>query len=70
MEVKLSLNSGGKMELVIPMVEAVQIGDAYTIHAGCTKDFATACKTKFDNTVNFRGEPYVPQTGSSSILNT
>ncbi len=70
MEVKSYLNTGGQIDLVIPMVEAVQVGDAYTLHAGCSKDFQTACKTKFDNTINFRAFPHVPQTGTHSIVNT
>ncbi|WP_341818742.1 phage BR0599 family protein [Wolbachia endosymbiont (group B) of Ennomos erosarius] len=27
--------------------------------AGCNKTFPT-CRSKFNNTVNFRGEPYIP----------
>ncbi|WP_395463069.1 DUF2163 domain-containing protein [Wolbachia endosymbiont of Cantharis cryptica] len=34
-------------------------GDKYSILAGCDKTFST-CKNKFNNTVNFRGEPYIP----------
>ncbi len=34
-------------------------GDKYSILAGCNKTFPT-CKSKFNNTVNFRGEPYIP----------
>ncbi|MDE5056044.1 phage BR0599 family protein [Wolbachia endosymbiont of Drosophila bicornuta] len=31
----------------------------YSILAGCDKTFPT-CRSKFNNTVNFRGEPYIP----------
>ncbi|NSM56351.1 DUF2163 domain-containing protein [Wolbachia endosymbiont of Atemnus politus] len=34
-------------------------GDKYSILAGCDKTFSM-CKNKFNNTVNFRGEPYIP----------
>lgn len=34
-------------------------GDKYSILAGCDKTFPT-CRSKFNNTVNFRGEPYIP----------
>jgi len=37
----------------------ISVGDKYSILAGCDKTFST-CKNKFHNTVNFRGEPYVP----------
>jgi uncharacterized phage protein (TIGR02218 family) len=38
----------------------VEAGDAFTITAGCDKHFKT-CKAKFDNSVNFRGFPHVPE---------
>ena len=34
-------------------------GDAFTITAGCDKQFAT-CQAKFANAVNFRGFPHMP----------
>ena len=34
------------------------IGDSYEIYAGCDKTLKT-CKEKFDNVINFRGEPYI-----------
>ena len=33
-------------------------GDEYEIYAGCDKTLAT-CKEKFNNVINFRGEPYI-----------
>jgi uncharacterized phage protein (TIGR02218 family) len=39
----------------------VATGDAFTIRAGCDKQFAT-CKTKFGNALNFRGFPHMPGT--------
>jgi uncharacterized phage protein (TIGR02218 family) len=47
------------LELWQAMAEDVDAGDAFTITAGCDKQFKT-CNTKFDNTVNFRGFPHVP----------
>jgi len=35
------------------------VGDAFTIKAGCDKSFAT-CKARFDNALNFRGFPHLP----------
>lgn len=37
---------------------SLTVGDSYSIVAGCDKTFAT-CDQKFNNTVNFRGEPHV-----------
>jgi uncharacterized phage protein (TIGR02218 family) len=37
----------------------IAIGDQYNIIAGCDKSI-TSCITKFNNALNFRGEPYIP----------
>ena len=60
MEVKISTDAG-VITLVQDMPFTVNMGDAYTIKAGCFKALIADCRTKFDNTVNFRGEPYIPQ---------
>lgn len=57
----------GSITLVLPMPYDVQVDDAYTIEAGCDKTFET-CKNRFDNVINFRGEPHVP--GTDQILKT
>ena len=36
----------------------LSVGDYYEIYAGCDKTLAT-CKEKFNNVINFRGEPYI-----------
>jgi uncharacterized phage protein (TIGR02218 family) len=41
------------------MPEAVAVGDAFTVTAGCDKSFAT-CRARFANTDNFRGFPQIP----------
>jgi uncharacterized phage protein (TIGR02218 family) len=41
------------------MPEAIAIGDAFTVTAGCDKSFAT-CRARFANTDNFRGFPQIP----------
>jgi hypothetical protein len=40
---------------------APQAGDTYTMHAGCDYSMAT-CRDRFNNIINFRGEPYLPGT--------
>jgi len=47
------------VELWQPMYFAIEVGDAFTIQAGCDKRFET-CREKFDNTINFRGFPHMP----------
>jgi uncharacterized phage protein (TIGR02218 family) len=42
-----------------------EVGDTFTLTAGCNHQ-KTTCKTKFNNLVNFRGEPFVP---GQDILN-
>jgi uncharacterized phage protein (TIGR02218 family) len=70
-------NAGRRMEikefankqfvLVLPMPNAVAVGDTFTAIAGCDKIINT-CAGKFANAVNFRGEPYVP--GMDKVLAT
>lgn len=43
----------------------IQVGDAFTIIAGCDRRLET-CRDKFSNVLNFRGEPYVP--GTDAVL--
>jgi hypothetical protein len=50
-----------------PMPFSIQAGDTFSIVAGCDKIFDT-CKTKFNNVINFRGEPHVP--GLDAIMKT
>lgn len=70
MEIKEYLYSsatGGTIILTLAMPYAIGVGDSYTITKGCDKTLAT-CKQKFNNTINFRGEPHVP--GLDKILQT
>lgn len=53
--------------LALPLPYPIAIGDVFNVIAGCDKAFDT-CKAKFDNVVNFRGEPLVP--GMDRILTT
>jgi len=50
---------GAEISLFMPMPFDVSIGDTFTLYAGCDKRLAT-CRDKFDNVLNFRGEPHVP----------
>jgi hypothetical protein len=50
----------GVIELQLPMPFPIAIGDTYTAIAGCGKRFSQDCKQKFNNVINFRGEPNIP----------
>ena len=65
MEIKTFLN--GQVTFVLPMPNAIAIGDTFKAVAGCDKSFPT-CYSRFANAVNFRGEPYVP--GMDQLLTT
>ena len=47
------------VELWEPAPEPVTTGDAFTVTAGCDRQFATCC-AKFGNGGNFRGFPHMP----------
>ena len=62
MEVKTFIQGSppaAQITLQLPMPHGVDIGDTFTIQAGCDKSLAT-CKAKFNNVINFQGFPYVP----------
>jgi uncharacterized phage protein (TIGR02218 family) len=44
-------------ELALPMFRAIEIGDTYTAVVGCRKRREEDCRDKFDNVLNFGGEP-------------
>lgn len=58
MEIKAQ-QTGTGIELYLPMPYTVAVDDAVELSAGCDLLLAT-CHDKFDNVVNFRGEPFLP----------
>lgn len=74
-EVKVREFAAGAFTLVLPVVLDIQVGDTFTAVAGCRKRHSmqinedgvtwtllvSDCKTKFDNILNFQGEPHRPQ---------
>jgi uncharacterized phage protein (TIGR02218 family) len=65
MEIKEFSNT--QFTLVLPMPNNIVAGDTFNAVAGCDKTFET-CVAKFNNAVNFRGEPHVP--GMDKMLAT
>jgi hypothetical protein len=55
----------GVVKLAMTLPYPLAVGDTYNIVAGCDRLFGT-CKNRFNNVVNFRGEPYIP--GQDVIL--
>jgi hypothetical protein len=55
----------GIVTLNMTPVFPIQVGDTYTIQAGCDLTFGT-CKSRFNNVIHFRGEPYIP--GQDTII--
>ncbi len=51
--------NGVRLSLWRAMPEPLADGDAFTVTAGCDKQFAT-CRDVFGNSVNFRGFPHIP----------
>lgn len=49
----------GTIEVYLPTVWRPQVGDTFTLVAGCDRNLST-CVSRFNNLLNFRGEPYVP----------
>jgi len=48
------------IELFYPTPSDIVVGDTLLMYPGCDKQFST-CRARFDNAVNFRGEPFAPQ---------
>lgn len=51
----------------LPMRVMAEVGDGFEAIAGCDK-LHTTCRVRFNNLVNFRGEPHVP--GTDKLLET
>jgi uncharacterized phage protein (TIGR02218 family) len=54
--------AAGQFTLQLPTVLPIQIGDTFQAIAGCRKRLTEDCRDKFDNVLNFQGEPHRPTT--------
>lgn len=54
----IKVHSSNQIELFLPTAFVVNLGDTFTIYAGCDKTLST-CKTKFSNSINFGGFPHI-----------
>lgn len=57
---KVKTFASGAITLALPMIGTPLIGDTYSMVAGCQKRLAEDCFTKFNNVLNFQGEPHLP----------
>lgn len=58
-EIEILKNTAGALTLALPAPRDIEVGDEVTLVAGCDGQIET-CKTKFDNVINFQGEPDLP----------
>jgi hypothetical protein len=66
MEVRKYTEATKLLELVLPMPSTIQVGDTFSLQAGCDKSHTT-CQSKYGNILNFRGEPFIPQNKAIGI---
>jgi len=64
-EVKKWSPDTGRFDLFDAMIYPIAVGDVFVVYWGCDKT-AQTCRDRFDNILNFRGEPYIP--GMDAIL--
>jgi uncharacterized phage protein (TIGR02218 family) len=55
-----SYTAAGVVGLMLPLPTDPQVGDTFEIVAGCRKRLQEDCRDKFDNVLNFQGEPHLP----------
>jgi uncharacterized phage protein (TIGR02218 family) len=59
-KVKTHTGTGGTFLLMLPMPYTITVGDTLRAVAGCHKRLEEDCGTKFNNVLNFQGEPHRP----------
>jgi uncharacterized phage protein (TIGR02218 family) len=59
LESAIAVSAGATVTLRAPPAFAVEAGTLVELVEGCDKSVAT-CRSRFDNVLNFRGEPYLP----------
>lgn len=59
-KVKTYASASDTFTLAVPTTFPIQVGDTYSAVAGCRKRLNEDCRLKFDNVLNFQGEPHRP----------
>jgi uncharacterized phage protein (TIGR02218 family) len=57
---KVKSFEAGVFTLSLPLPITPAPGDGYTVIAGCRRRLEEDCRDKFDNVLNFQGEPHLP----------
>jgi uncharacterized phage protein (TIGR02218 family) len=60
LSVTIKTQTSGQLEVYIPTAFTVQIGDTFSVQAGCDKT-AAVCSSKFSNLNNYGGFPHIQQ---------
>lgn len=60
---------GESVELFLPCLANIQIGDSFELTAGCDHTLET-CKTKFGNSINFGGFPHIQVDVNANVTNS
>jgi hypothetical protein len=60
MEIKTVNVGTNTINLFLPMPWTIEASHRFAIFPGCQKRYDDDCRDKFDNILNFRGEPYLP----------
>ena len=55
----VEVHASGKLTVTMPWLMAVQVGDTFSVLAGCDRT-PTTCLTKFSNQIHFGGMPFTP----------
>ncbi|MDU4960048.1 MAG: DUF2163 domain-containing protein [Sporomusaceae bacterium] len=56
---EVKIFDAGLFTLFLPTTYPIAASDAFTVLPGCDGNFST-CRAKFNNGLNFRGEPHIP----------
>ncbi|WDM85625.1 DUF2163 domain-containing protein [Ehrlichia sp. JZT12] len=57
---EIKYHNKSHIKLYNPTPYQISVNDKFSIIAGCDKSFIT-CSNRFNNSVNFRGEPHIPE---------
>jgi len=60
LSVEVKTYTVGVINLQLQFAQGIEVGDTFNIQAGCGKRFNEDCVTRFNNAINFRGEPHIP----------
>ena len=52
--------SVGSIELQLDFAQGIKVGDTYEVFPGCGKRYEEDCIGRWNNGINFRGEPHLP----------